>query len=252
MCEDQEFMSRWREINQKGHERARRCLEEIALAAPARAAAAAAADAEKAAKAAAAAEKAAAERAAANARFAAVEAARDARIAARDAAYVAVLRRQAAIVPMASHPGWSIGARFREMKKLIQDVLGIQLPENATCIQGDVGYKSGTLSFGRNKCDIVISNRIRDPVDLNGTIAHKIVQWHVLVVHQVNDYHVSQAVCEHAAIHFGGPSRLSTDLLNDHKRVIEASGNKTALYKDLLKHYSAIDNSDITWGMPQY
>jgi nucleoid-associated protein YgaU len=251
MCEDQEFLRRYREHMQKYKDIAQRRADEYALGAPARAAAAAAADAEKAAKAAAAAEKAAAERAAANARFAAVEAARDARIAARDAAYAALLRRQAAIVPMARNPGWSIAKRFYEMKQLIQHVLGIQLPENATCIQGGVGPgQSGTLSYGTNYCDIVISNRISDPVDLNGTIAHKIVQWHVRAVQQVREKrhdHVMQAICELAAIHFAGPSDLSNGLLSDHLSVINASKPLTELYQRLLKVYPALDNSDINW-----
>ena len=224
-------------MQQKHEDRAQARADEYALGAPARAAAAAAAAAENAAKAAAAAEKAAA-----------AAAARDATAAASRARAEAAAKvnrwKVYGAVPPPIHPTSLTKDRFDTLRECIEAVLGFQLPENTSCRRGPVGeFQTGTLEFNRDKCIMVISQTVSDPVDINGTIAHKIVQWHVMQVLKVRG-DVMQLVCNLAAVHFAGPSEFGVGMLNDFYRTVKADPNKLALYKRILhEKYPALKSS---------
>jgi hypothetical protein len=200
--------------------------------------------AENAVKAAAAAEKAAAAAAARAAADAARAAAAAASRARAEAAAKVNRWKVYGAVPPPIHPTSLTKDRFETLRECIEAVLGFQLPENTTCRRGPVGeFQTGTLEFNRDKCIMVISQTVSDPVDINGTIAHKIVQWHVMQVLKVRG-DVMQLVCNLAAVHFAGPSEFGVGMLGDFYRTVKANPAKLAQYKWILNNsYPALKSS---------
>jgi hypothetical protein len=144
-----------------------------------------------------------------------------------------------------------IGTRFCAMRECIRQELGINLPDRSTCKFGRVNNgKSGSVMYGREVCQIVINEKYVHPTDptklvntipakINGTIAHKIVQWDVQYTHREEDPDVIQCICDLAASHFAGPDYVSDDRC-DNYNAINASTTKRMRINLLLQNYPAL------------